>query len=204
MIGAFNDRQEQSEVTTEVSYLEMVDLTAEDSIEVFSRDKHRGTRIEAPGYLIEGGKTIDQHGSDSFEVQAVLLDLTHKKSGQPIDDEDLESAEERAGLAVREGEAVILHTGCDDEAQYPYLSQNGAEFLEFKRPFIVGTDAGNLDQSDSEGLPAHTILMRAGILVLEGLCNLDKIQQARFQLRAVPLMARATASAVRAAAILDG
>lgn len=202
MIGAFNDCQEQSEVTKEVSYLEMVDLTAEDSIEVFC-DKHRGTRIEAPGYLIEGGKRIDQHGSDSFEVQAVLLDLAHKKSGQPIDDEDLEGAEERAGLAVREGEAVILHTGCDDEAQYPYLSQNGAEFLEFKRPFIVGTDTANLDQGDSEGLPAHAILLRAGILVLEGLCNLEKIQQARFRLSVVPVTARAAVSTVRVAAVLD-
>ena len=189
----------------------MLDLTTEISLEAFSRDIHAATHIEAPAYLLSGGKRIDQFGLESFIVQAVLLDLTHKKSGQPIDDEDLEAAEERGGLALREGEVVVLHTGwgnsVDDMSSsgyHPYLSENGAEFLEFKRPSMVAIDAPSLDPHGSNRFPAHSILMQAGILVLESLCNLDKIEQARFQLVALPLKTKASTSHVRAAAVLDG
>jgi kynurenine formamidase len=190
--------------------LRIIDLTTELSLGVFARDTHAGTHIEAPAYLFTDGKKIDQFGLESFILQAVLLDLTHKEPGQPIDDEDLEAAEERAGLALREGEAVILHTGCCTSADntsvyknHSYLSENGAEFLEFKRLSLVGTNAPNLDPHDRGGFPAHAILMRAEILVLENLCNLESIDQVRFRLVALPLKLRASTSPVRAAAILD-
>lgn len=188
--------------------MRILDLTREFSLEAFLRDIHVATHIEAPGSLFTGRKTVDQFGLESFMLQAALLDLTHKKAGQSIDDEDLEAAEERAGLALREGEAVILHTASGNSngnrirsANYPYLSENGAEFLEFRHPSVVGTDAPSLDPRD--GFQAHSILMRAEILVLENLCNLDKIEHPRFQLAAFPLRLKDSASPVRAAAILE-
>lgn len=190
--------------------LKIIDLTLESSLELISSNAHAGTRIEAPAYLLDDGRRIDQFALEAFMVQAVLLDLTNKEPGEPIDDEDLEAAEEEAGLALRDGEAVILHTSWTNtrgvpgfSANHPYLSQNGAEFLEFKRPSIVGTDAPSLDPQYRKELPAHAILMKAGILVLEGLCNLSAIEQARFRLVALPLKLKASTSPVRAAAILD-
>jgi len=47
-------------------------------------------------------------------------------------------------------------------------------------------------------------LMRAEILVLEDLCNLEKIQQSRFRFMALPLKIRGPTSHVRAVAILEG
>ncbi len=191
--------------------MKIIDLTAELFLESFLRDAHAGTHIESPAYLFKEGKSIDQYEPETFVTPGVLLDLTHKGPGQAIDDEDLEAAEERAGLALREGEAVLLHTSPSSTADnaagsmnHPYLSENGAEFLEFKRPSIVGTDAHSLDPQGSSNLLAHSILMRAEILVLEGLCNLDKIGQPRFRLLALPLKLKGSASPVRAAAILDG
>lgn len=191
--------------------MKILDLTAELSLDVLPRDTHVGTRIEAPAYLFSGGKEIDQFGLDSFMAEAALLDLRNKKAGEPIDDEDLEAAEERAGLALREGETVVLHTGWGSSlrdmsipASHPYLSENGAEFLEFKRPFMVGIDAPSLDPHGAKGYPAHSILMRSEILVLENLCNLEKIQQPRFQLMALPLKINGPTSHVRAVAILEG
>ena len=190
--------------------MKILDLTADLSLDLFVRDTHAGTHIEAPAYLISGGKRIDQFGLESFVAESVLLDLTDKKPGQPIDDEDLEGAEERAGIGLREGEVVLLHTGRDDSKHddtvptpHAYLSENGAEYLEFKRPFMVGTDAPSLDPKGSKELSAHSILMRAGILVLESLCNLEKIQQSRFRLLALPLKLNGSTSPVRAVAILE-
>ena len=82
--------------------MKIIDLTAESSLDVLSSHAHAGTRIEAPAYLLSDGKRIDQFTPESFMLQAVLLDLTHKGPGREIDDEDLEGAEEQAGLALRE------------------------------------------------------------------------------------------------------
>ena len=169
------------------------------------------TRIDAPSLLIKGGKTIDQFPPDRLLSKAVLLDLTHKKSRELIDDEDLEGAEERAGLALREGEAVILQTGWEDFAghreyssNHAGLSKNGAQYLEFKGIRLVGVDAPNLDHPSNRKLPAHRILLRREILVVENLCNLTQLQKSRFRLIALPPRITAPSSYVRAIAIVDG
>jgi len=190
--------------------LKLLDLTTELPLEAALKDTHTGTHIESPAYLTPDAKKLEQFALNSFMVQAVLLDLTNKKGGQPIDDEDLEAAEERAGLALREGEAVVLHTGWGDSARrigsehHVYLSENGAQFLEFKRPSMVATDAPSLDAQDNKALPGHSTLLRAEILVLENLRNLDKIQESRFLLVAFPLGVDGRTSPVRAVAVLEG
>jgi arylformamidase len=189
--------------------LRLLDLTAGLALNVALRDIHSATHIEAPAYLIADGKNLDQFALDSFSVQAVLLDLTIK-AGQPIDDEDLEAAEERAGLALHEGEAVVLHTGWGDSAdthsevgRHAYLSENGAEFLEFKRPSLVAIDAPSLDDESGKRFPAHSTLMRSEILVLENLRNLDLVQESRFRLLALPLKLSGPTSPVRAVAVIE-
>ncbi len=190
--------------------MEIVDLTLELDLEAFLRNAHAGTHVDAPAYVFNGGKMLAEFKPEMFVGNAVVLDLRHKKPGQPIDDEDLEAAEESAGLAVREGEAVILHTGWsrspqdgDSLEKHIYLSENGAEYLEFKHVTMVGTDSPSVDPLGSANLPAHGILFRKEILVLESLCNLDKIEQPRFRLVALPLKVNASTSPVRAVAILS-
>jgi kynurenine formamidase len=160
--------------------------------------------------LLEKGKTIDQFDAEVFVKDAVLLDLTYKKPGELIDDEDLEAAEERAGLAVREREVVIIQMGWDRFlhskdyfSAHPCLSENGAENLEFKHVGGVGVDTPNIDSPDSEKFPVHLILLRKEIFILENLCNLGNIEQSRFRLVALPLRVAASGSPVRAIAILD-
>ncbi len=175
----------------------------------FSGNHHatgHGTYIDAPAYL-GAGKTIDQFGLEAFVMDAVILDLTSKKPKQPIDDEDLEAAEEAAGLALREGEIAIIHTGWDQShtgksrSDHSYLSENGAEYLEFKHVVAVGVDTPNLDNPKKREIPVHTKLLRKEILILEGLSNLDMVDQSRFRLVALPLRVKASFSPVRAAAI---
>ncbi len=202
----FNDYSEDCERSGGY-WLKIIDITSESSLEAFSRDVHTCTHIESPAYMFSGGKGIDQYALESFVTEAVLLDFTNKATGKAIDDEDLEAAEERAGLALREGEAVLLLTRNrglgDGTVPEHYLSENGAQFLEFKRPSIVAIDTPCLEPYGSKELRAHSILMQSGILVLEGLCNLDEIEEPRFRLIALPLRVKASSSPVRAVAILD-
>ena len=188
--------------------MRIIDLThpiSKDVIEISLRSHtYLETRLDAPALLVGHGKTVGLLSPNCLVRDIVLLDLTHKKPADPIDDEDLEAAEERAGLTVRESEAVILQTSWrGSNRNHPELSMNGAEYLEFKRVAMVGVDSPNLDHSNSKGLPAHCILLRREIPMLENLCNLERLDQSRFRIIALPLKVYVPASPVRAIAILD-
>jgi kynurenine formamidase len=157
---------------------------------------------------IEG--TLESSEHSSLVLDVVLLDLSHVGAKELIDDEDLEAAEEGAGLALREGEAVIIHTGWDGHSSseeywsdHPALSENGAEYLEFKRVGGVGMDTASVDLQENHTLPVHSILLRSGTFVLENICKLSQIDQSRFRLLVLPLGIRAPTSLVRAIALLD-
>ena len=182
--------------------MRIVDLSYAFSLEEFAKDPHTGTHLDAPAYLLKDQRTINDFGLESFFSDAVILDLSHTKPGEAVDDEDLESAEEEAGLALREGEVAIVYTGCVAKPN-AYLSENAAQYLEFKRVRMVGIDAPSIDSSTARELPAHLTLLRKDILVLEGLCNLGEVGLSRFRLAAFPLKVNAPTSPVRALAILE-
>jgi kynurenine formamidase len=182
--------------------MRIVDLSSALSPEEFTRDPHTGTHLDAPAYLLKGHRTINDFGLESFFSDAVILDLRHMKSGEAVDDEDLEAAEEAAGLALREGEVAIVYTG-GVVKPHAYLSENAAQYLEFKRVGMVGIDAPSIDSSTARDLPAHLTLLRSGVLVLEGLCNLGEVDIPRFRFAAFPLKVNAPTSPVRALAILE-
>ncbi len=147
-------------------------------------------------------KKINDFRLESFFSDAVILDLGHVNPGEAVDDEDLEAAEEAAGLALREGEVAIVYTG-GVVKPHAYLSENAAQYLEFKRVGMVGIDAPSIDNPISTDLPAHRTLLSRGILVLEGLCNLGEVDVPRFRFAAFPLKVNASTSPVRALAILE-
>ena len=195
--------------------MKVIDLTresSESSLLSWSDANHHTlvTRIEAPGWLVKDGKMLSDYDLDVFISNAVLLDFSHKKPGDSIDDEDLEAAEEAAGLAVREDEIVILRTGWDGtlgsvdySSGFPALSDNGAQYLEFKHVVGVGVDAPSVDHSGRKDLPVHGTLFKGGIFVIENLCGLDRIAEDRFRLITLPLKMKAAISLVRVVVALD-
>ena len=183
----------------------IIDLTTQLTSKAYLRNPLTGTHLIAPAYAFKGGRTVDQLSPEGFVTDAVLLDLTRKRPGEVIDDEDMEAAEEDAGLAVREGEAAILHITQQPQKRTPrkhaFLSENAAQYFEFKRVGMVGIDAASLGPGTRPST-AHKILLRSGISVLEGLCNLDQIEVERFRLVAPPVKVKASVSPVRALALV--
>lgn len=92
------------------------------------------------------------------------------------------------------GTAVLLHTGWDRHfgtGQYgkdaPFLTESGARYLAEVGVKLVGIDSVNIDNTQSGGeRPAHSILLRAGILVVEHLTNLDQLPAHGARFSAVP------------------
>jgi kynurenine formamidase len=80
------------------------------------------------------------------------------------------------------GKAVLLHTGDDarfDTPQYVedahFLTRDGAEWLIRNGAALVGIDAANIDDMTDGTRPAHTLLLAAGIPIVEHLTNLSAV-----------------------------
>jgi arylformamidase len=92
------------------------------------------------------------------------------------------------------GGAVLVRTGWDrnwGSAEYwsagPYLSAGAVRKLAAARPALVGVDFSNVDDTNDPSRPAHTRLLRSGILILEHLCNLNDLPAREVFFYAVPL-----------------
>ena len=92
------------------------------------------------------------------------------------------------------GKAVLLHTGDDARFGTPqyaeaahYLTRDGAAWLTGHQPALVGIDAVNIDDTEDRERPAHTLLLGAGIPVIEHLTGLDQLPPAGATFTAVPL-----------------
>ncbi|HLU95469.1 MAG TPA: cyclase family protein [Thermobifida alba] len=99
------------------------------------------------------------------------------------------------------GRAVLIRTGWDrhwrTEAyggpDHPFLTEDGAKALVDAGAALVGIDSVNIDDTspDSGGArPAHSILLAAGIPVVEHLCLLHQLPEEGFQFFAVPVKVR--------------
>ena len=108
-----------------------------------------------------------------------------------------------AALAGRElsGRAVLIHTGwarhwgqqryCEG---HPYLARETAELLAEAGAVLLGIDGYNVDDTADAARPAHTLLLRAGIPIVEHLTGLERLPEEGARFFAVPVKVRGMGS----------
>ena len=171
-------------------------------LEVVHMSTHTGTHMDAPSHFAKDRPAIDKIGAGRFVSSAILI-KTAKKAGESISRDELSREE------IKKGNSVVIATGWEKHygrhymVKNPCLSKGAAEYLVEKKVNVVAIDGPSIDPGHDEKFTAHNILLPAGVLVIENLCNLHKIKEKRFTLVAAPLkLARATGSPIRALAIL--
>lgn len=93
------------------------------------------------------------------------------------------------------GAAVLFHTGWDrfwgtDEYgtdQHPHLTVAAAETLIAAGAALVGVDSVNVDDTRTGGRPIHTLLLAAGVLIVENLTSLGSLPSHGATFYAAPL-----------------
>jgi kynurenine formamidase len=115
-----------------------------------------------------------------------------------------------AHLDVR-GKAVLVHTGWAVYWRmeryfegHPFLTEDAARFLADAGAALVGIDSLNIDDTADGRRPAHSILLGAGIPVVEHLRGLEQLPDAGFRFFAVPVKVKGFGTfPVRAFAIVE-
>jgi kynurenine formamidase len=69
---------------------------------------------------------------------------------------------------------------------HPYLTEEAAVYLREQGAALVGIDSHNIDDTSGRKRPVHSVLLHAGILIVEHLCNLEQLPNEPFLFNAVP------------------
>ena len=163
-----------------------------------------GTYIDAPSHRYEQGKDIADFPLEAVANLDGLVVRATERDGRALD------VGVFRGRDVK-GKAVLVHTGWDIHWRterygtgHPYLTRVAAQHLVAAGAALVGIDSLNIDDASDGARPAHTLLLGAGIPIVEHLCGLGELPDAGFRFFAVPVKVRGMGSfPVRAFAVLE-
>lgn len=145
-----------------------------------------GTYLDAPFHRYEDGLDISQLPLPRLaDLDAVVVRIPGS-AARGI------AALAFAAVAVA-GKAVLVQTDWARHwrtEQYfeghPYLTEAAAVYLKDQGVALVGIDSFNIDDTAGGHRPVHTVLLGAGIPIVEHLCGLAQLPPAGFRFSAVP------------------
>jgi arylformamidase len=146
-----------------------------------------GTYLDSPFHRYADGADL---AGLPLERLADLPAVVVRTAGSGIREVGVDALE---ALTVA-GRAVLLHTGGDRHwatpeyaVDAPYLSAAGAQWLVDHGAALVGIDAINIDDMTPAGSrPAHTLLLAAGIPIVEHLTGLENLPPTGARFTAAP------------------
>jgi len=170
-----------------------------------SMSTHQGTHLDAPFHFLDDGKTVEQLDLTKCIGDALLVDLSRKRPKEAITVADFAAYKDRIG----EGTRLIYRTDWNEQyphkhyfSDFPYMTIELAEWLAERRIAMIGMDVPTPNPTDYG--PVHKILLRAEIVIVEGLANLKEVGQGSFFFMAAPLRIKGRdGSPVRALAMLE-
>ncbi|ROS25367.1 kynurenine formamidase [Rathayibacter sp. PhB127] len=176
------------------------------ALDVIEMIGNTGTYLDSPFHRYSGGTDLAGLDLETLvDLPAVVVDA-RAAGGRGIDSDAFD------GVDVS-GAAVLLSTGWDAHfatpeyaAGAPFLTAAGAQALIDAGAVLVGIDSLNIDDVEgSRERPAHSLLLAAGVPVVEHLTGLDALPATGARFTAVPPKVRGFGTfPVRAFAVVGG
>lgn len=145
---------------------EVYNLTA------FSMCTHNGTHVDAPFHFIRDGKTIEQLPLEAFVGPCYLVrrhgELTATDAHSILEEARIAGAAEKILIA---GDAVV--------------TTEAAEVFAAAKIDLIGVESPSVGPVEAP-MAVHLVLLRAGVVLLEGLV-LNEVAEGRYFLNAAPL-----------------
>jgi arylformamidase len=167
--------------------VESMDAGAHVNVSRLDCSVHIGTHVDAPHHFLNDGRTIENLPLDVLTGSAIVVCIP--------DDVDLVTADVLEKAAVPDGTLrLLLKTRnsqiwqrgelefCED---FVAVSPDGAEWLVEHGVRLIGVDYLSIAPfKDSD--PTHHILLKAGLVILEGL-DLSAVEPGAYALYCLPL-----------------
>jgi len=152
---------------------------------------HAGTHMDAPSHF-GGNQTIDKIEVGRCIGPAWIVDLSGAKPHSLIDVEHIGQVAEKA----QQGDSLLIRTDWSRNLGKPkyrealprvspalarWCAKNNIAMLGLEQPAVA--DVNNIEELTA----VHRILLEAGVVIVEGLTNLDAITKEKVTFIALPL-----------------
>jgi arylformamidase len=145
-----------------------------------------GTYVDCPFHRYADGQDLSEVTVERFaELEGILVKVD-LQNGNAIGKQVFE------GLNLK-SKAILVNTNWSMHwrtdayfENHPFLTEDAAVYLRDAGVKLVGIDSHNIDDTKTRARPVHTTLLKAGILIVEHLCNLDEVPRGKFVFNAVP------------------
>ncbi|MHB1161417.1 MAG: cyclase family protein [Chloroflexota bacterium] len=150
-----------------------------------------GSYMDSPFHRYPEGIDLSQIPLDRVAHLPGLAIDARRQTGRPLGPQLLE------GIRALRGKAVLFRTDWSErweEDSYwepaPFLSGELCRLLIERGIVLVGVDFWNVDDTADPSRPAHTVLLAAGVLIVENMAKLGALPPMGFHLHAAPLAIR--------------
>jgi arylformamidase len=140
---------------------------------------HTGTHVDAPLHFIKGGKSIDEIPLDKLVGKVTIVDFSYLKENEPVTKEMLSEVNITKRMLFKFGWGKYWNTK-KYYMGYPFFTKEAANYLVSKNVELVAMDTPSPDDSriklgGKEDSPVHKIFLRNGVILVEYVANLEKI-----------------------------
>lgn len=171
---------------------------------------HAGTHMDAPKHFLDGGASLDQNDLAVCCGPARIVNLTPAEPRQQFTVDDVV----RQLGTVYPGDRLLLRTDWyhrfgtpEYRDAMPRISPELARWLVDRRVALIGVEPPSVADVNNltELTEVHQTLFRGGVVIVEGLANLDRLTSPEVEFIALPLrIVDGDGCPVRAIAIENG
>ncbi|HEY2982189.1 MAG TPA: cyclase family protein [Anaerolineales bacterium] len=164
-----------------------MDNGAHANVSRLSAGVHTGTHVDAPHHFLNDGRTVESLPLDILTGPCYVV--------QVPDDIEVLSAETLDGIPIPKDTTRILFGTRNShlwargvtafQKDFVAVTEDGAQWLVERGMKLVGVDYLSVAPF-GESVPTHTILLQAGVVVVEGL-NLAEVPRGFYELYCLPL-----------------
>jgi arylformamidase len=149
-------------------------------------DVHAGTHVEGPLHFLADGDPIESFALDTFVGPAIVADLVDAEVIGPAELERAAVPEGALRLLLKTRNSALWRSRDRTfRTDYVALSAEGARWVTARGIRLVGIDYLSI-QRYGDDPEAHRVLMRDGVVILEGL-NLERATPGEYRLVCLPL-----------------
>jgi len=166
--------------------LSSIDSGENANVTQISMSCHTGTHVDAPDHFMNNGKTVESLSLDLLLGRAYVLHLPNVNliTASVLMDADIPPRTRRLLFKTRNSD-YWASGNKEFQTDFVALSIDAAEWLVDRNVRLVGIDYLSIAPFKL-GKAVHSILLDAGVVVIEGL-DLSKVSQGRYTLTCLPL-----------------
>ena len=171
----------------ELELIESMDKGAHANVTRLSAAVHLGTHVDAPHHFLNDGRTVENLPLDVLTGPCYVTQLPdgiEAITAEVLDRTEISSEMKRVLFGTRNSH-LWAKSESTFQTDFVAITEDGAEWLVEHGVQLVGVDYLSVAPY-GDSVPTHTVLLKAGVVVVEGL-NLSKIVRGFYDLYCLPL-----------------